>query len=90
MANYEIKVSAESLQRFKNSVNDYNQYNGIVEGLIERDYHLKKSVNDLTNGEVQMYEELAQKVNYTQRNRQISLGADFYLCLQPIYRVLSE
>jgi hypothetical protein len=83
-----INISAASLARFKAFKRDYNQYNGLVEGLIERDYHLIKKVVDLTEKERTMYKELAEKCNYQPENGATDLGCSFYLTLQPIYNAI--
>lgn len=87
---HNIIISAASLARFKAFKRDYNQFNGLVEGLIERDYHLNKTVNLLTDGEKAMYKELAEKMNYIPENGAIDLGCAFYLTLQPIYNAMMQ
>lgn len=62
--------------------------NALVDGLVERDYQLNKSVDDLTDGEKAMYHELAEKSNYQPEDSAYDLGCAFYLTLQPIYKAM--
>ena len=85
-----IKISAASLARFKAFANDYKQFIGLVEGLIERDYHLLKEVADLTENEKAMYRDLAEKCNFVPETGATDLGCAFYLTLQPIYNAIMQ